>query len=59
MSSDLSTGIIVTKKTNTPFEEIAEIKDKFRKKYAESDMRNVMHSSDSRESMDKEMYCYF
>lgn len=59
MSSDLSTGIIVAKKTKAPFEEIAKIKDKFRKKYAESDMRNVMHSSDSKESMDKEMYCYF
>ena len=60
MSSDLSIGIIIEKQTSEdPFKEVGEIKDYFRKKYAESEMRNVLHSSDSQEHMDKEMYTYF
>lgn len=60
MSSDLSIGIIIEKQTSEdPFKEVDKIKDYFRKKYAESEMRNVLHSSDSQEHMDKEMYTYF
>lgn len=41
------------------FEETGKIKDEIRKKYGESDMRNVIHSSDSQKHMDNEMCIYF
>ena len=60
MCSGLSTGIIFENPNSEhPFEEVAEIKEFFRKKYSESDMRNVLHSSDSAENMDKEILSYF
>lgn len=62
MSSGPTTAIIFTK--NEPmskkvFDEVGKIKDEIRKKYGESDMRNVMHSSDSLQHMKHEMSIYF
>lgn len=41
------------------FEEVGKIKDIIRKKWGESDMRNVIHSSDSLEHMNQEASIYF
>ena len=41
------------------YKEVSEIKEKIRNKWGESDMRNVLHSSDSYEHMLKEMSIYF
>jgi nucleoside diphosphate kinase len=48
-------------KSNTldPFGEVKKIKDEIREKYGESDMRNVLHSSDSQENMDAEALIFF
>lgn len=62
MSSDLSRAIIFKKSQKSDgleFDEVAEIKDKIRNEFGESDMRNVMHSSDSREAMFNEAPIYF
>ena len=62
MSSGNSTAIIFTKDEpmqNSVFKEVAEIKDEIRGEYGESDMRNVLHSSDSLEHMKEEMKVYF
>lgn len=62
MSSDISRACILKKigsKLDDPFETIAKIKDNIRTEYGESDMRNVMHSSDSYESMVHEASVYF
>jgi nucleoside-diphosphate kinase len=42
-----------------PFKEVKAIKEEIRNKYGESDMRNVLHSSDSIKNMNKEMAVYF
>lgn len=42
-----------------PFGEVKKIKDEIREKYGESDMRNVLHSSDSKENMEKEASLFF
>ena len=42
-----------------PFKEVKAIKDEIREKYGESDMRNVLHSSDSQKNMDKEALIFF
>lgn len=61
MSSDLSTAFIL--KSIKPrldiFKNVSNIKDEIRKTYGESDMRNVLHSSDSKEHMLDEMKIYF
>lgn len=62
MSSDLSTGMVFVKNekfTNKLFKEVNKIKDKVRKEYGESDMRNCLHSSDSLERMKIERGIYF
>ena len=62
MSSDLSTGILLKKYTDkqyNEFEEIKNIKDKIRDEFGESDMRNVLHSSDSIENLPEEAKYYF
>lgn len=62
MSSGPSTAIIFTKDDlmdNDIFKEVSEIKDEIRKEYGESDMRNVLHSSDSLEHMEVEQVIYF
>lgn len=62
MSSGPSLAIIFTRdKPNNDkiYKEVSEVKDSIRKKWGESEMRNVLHSSDSYEHMLKEMSIYF
>lgn len=59
MSSGLTTAFIVKKKSNNIFDEFAKLKDKIREEYGESDMRNVIHSSDSYKSFTHESQIYF
>lgn len=59
MSSDLSLGLLFRSKDKDPFKKMGEIKDNIREKFGESDMRNVMHSSDSYEHMLDEQCIYF
>ena len=60
MSSDKTTAFILYKKTaNNIFKEFAKIKDDIREKYGESDMRNVIHSSDSYKNFKHESEIYF
>ena len=60
MSSDLSTAIIF-KNSNSKniFEDTKKIKDSIREQCGESDMRNVIHSSDSLSHMINEQSIYF
>lgn len=62
MSSGPSMAIIFTRdkpSNDKIYKEVSEIKDRIRKKWGESEMRNVLHSSDSYEHMLKEMSIYF
>lgn len=62
MSSDITRAIIFSKSGNqskSTFDKVSKLKDEIRKEYGESDMRNVLHSSDSQEAMDYEMGIYF
>lgn len=60
MSSDITRAFIFTKETNDDeFKEASRIKDEIREKWGESDMRNVVHSSDSKENFEKEASVYF
>ena len=60
MSSDVTRAMIFTKETNKDeFKEATRIKDVIRDKWGESDMRNVVHSSDSKENMGHEAGIYF
>lgn len=59
MASDLSLGLLFRSKDKDPLKKMGEIKDKIREKFGESDMRNVMHSSDSYEHMLDEQCIYF
>lgn len=63
MSSEPTTAFILInkKRQKSPsiFDEVGSIKDEIRNEYGESDMRNVMHSSDSFEHMRNEMSVYF
>lgn len=63
MSSGVTTAFILINKDKkmSPevFEEVGAIKDEIRDKFGESDMRNVMHSSDSVEHMKHEQSIYF
>lgn len=61
MVSDSTLAIIYSKSEPTKdiFKEVESIKDEIRKKYGESDMRNVLHSSDSFEHMNDEIGIYF
>jgi len=63
MASEPTTAFIFIKRyakmTPEVFEETGKIKDELREKYSESDMRNVMHSSDSIEHMAAEKAVYF
>ena len=63
MSSEPTTAFILInrQKSMTPsiFAETSAIKDEIREKYGESDMRNVIHSSDSIEHMEHEQHIYF
>lgn len=60
MISDVTRAFIFVKETNNDeFKEASRIKDEIRKKWGESDMRNVVHSSDSKENMEREASIYF
>ena len=63
MSSDLSMGVILVndniKMSKSIFEEISAVKDNIRAEMGESEMRNVIHSSDSYEHMREEAGIYF
>lgn len=59
MSSGLSTAMILYKKSDNIFKEFKKLKDKIREKYEESDMRNVIHSSDSYKNFTHESQVYF
>lgn len=59
MSSGLSTALILKKKSDNIFKEFEKLKDKIREEYGESDMRNVIHSSDSYKSFTHEAGIYF
>lgn len=60
MSSGITRAFIFTKEmTSDEFKEASRIKDEIRDKWGESDMRNVVHSSDSKENFEKEASIYF
>ena len=60
MCSGVTRAFIFSNRTNNDeFEEASLIKDKIRKKWGESDMRNVVHSSDSKENLWNEAGIYF
>lgn len=59
MSSGLSTAMILYKKSDNIFKDFEKLKDKIRKEYVESDMRNVIHSSDSYKNFTHESQVYF
>lgn len=63
MSSDLSIGILFTYPSNwkpeKAFKKTDKIKDEIRNEFQESDMRNVIHSSDNIENMRMESAKYF
>lgn len=59
MSSGKTTAFILSKKSKNIFKEFSKLKDEIREKYGESEMRNVLHSSDSFESFEHEAPIYF
>lgn len=59
MCSGPTTAIILKKKSDNIFKEFAKLKDQIREEYGESDMRNVIHSSDSYKSFTHESQVYF
>ena len=59
MSSGLSTAMILYKKSDNIFKDFEKLKDKIREEYGESDMRNVIHSSDSYKNFTHESQIYF
>ena len=59
MSSGLSTAMIIYKKSDNIYKEFEKLKDKIREEYGESDMRNVIHSSDSYKNFTHESQVYF
>lgn len=62
MSSNLCRAFIFKKpgqQSEKTFKDVKKIKDEIREKYGESDMRNVIHSSDSEENMKKEASIFF
>lgn len=59
MCSGPTTAMILKKKSDNIFDEFAKLKDKIREDFGESDMRNVIHSSDSYEAFTHESQVYF
>lgn len=62
MCSGLCTAIVLTRKGPVePYylEDVSAIKDKIRKKWGESEMRNVLHSTDSLERLPIEIGVFF
>lgn len=56
MSSGDSIGYLLNNCSN---KDLSKLKDQIRKKYGKSDMKNVMHSSDSRKNVKRESRIYF
>ena len=56
MSSGDSIGYILNNRKN---KDLSKLKDQIREKYGRSDMKNVMHSSDSQENVTRESKIYF
>ena len=59
MSSGITTAFILKKPSDNIFKEFEKLKDEIREKYGESDMRNVLHSSDSYNNFTHESQVYF
>lgn len=60
MSSGQCRAFILKKEGSiNPFNEVKKIKDEIREEYGESDMRNVLHSSDSEKNMYDEASIFF
>ena len=59
MSSGPSTAMILYKKSDNIFKDFEKLKDMIREEYGESDMRNVIHSSDSYKNFTHESQVYF
>lgn len=61
MTSGISRAYIMSRNLtlSSPFKDMEKLKSQIREKYGESDMRNVMHSSDSLKNMLNEMNVYF
>ena len=61
MSSDISIGMLFqfSGEHNEVFTRLQKVKEQIRDKYSESDMRNVMHSSENYTEMQKEARIYF
>lgn len=59
MSGDITMAFILKKKSENIFKEFEKLKDQIREKYGESDMRNVLHSSDSYKNFTHESQIYF
>ena len=61
MASGTTTAFILKKTTNVfdVFKDFEKLKNKIREEYGESDMRNVLHSSDSYKAFTHESQVYF
>lgn len=59
MCSGPTTAMILKKNSENIFDEFAKLKDKIREDFGESDMRNVIHSSDSYKAFTHESQVYF
>lgn len=59
MSSGITTAFILYKNTENIFDDFSKIKDKIREEYGQSEMRNVLHSSDSYKNFTHEANIYF
>lgn len=59
MCSGPTTAMILKKKSDNIFKEFEKLKDKIREDFGESDMRNVIHSSDSYKAFTHESQVYF
>lgn len=54
MSSDKCICYLLHKDCEDPIEDLKEVKEEARKKWGKDDMKNCMHSSDSKENVERE-----
>lgn len=59
MSSGTTTAFILYKNVNKIFDDFVKLKDEIREEYGQSEMRNVLHSSDSYKNFTHEASVYF
>lgn len=59
MASDSSLGLLFASDLIEVFKRVDELKEKARKLYGESEMRNAVHGSDSKENVEREKKIYF